>query len=153
MSTINPSGTPRKRVLRVLIASAVVSMFLIAILVWTLSVGHYRNATIEPSSKQNTIATEAGGTVIKAAVGEIITVDLPSTPSTGYKWELPAVPDGTELVGSSFTPPPAGTFGEGGIQHFQLRATRPGSFALTFLLKRPWEAEASASTTVDLEVR
>jgi inhibitor of cysteine peptidase len=90
--------------------------------------------------------------MIKAAVGEIITVDLPSNPSTGYKWELPALPDGTELVESSFTPPPQGSVGEGGIQHFRLRATRPGSFALTFLLKRPWEAEASESTSIDLEV-
>jgi inhibitor of cysteine peptidase len=152
MSTINRSGSPSKRVLCRVIVPIVVLGFLTAILIWTLFPGHDRSGRLEPLPTQNTTPTEAHRTMMKAAVGEAVTVDLPSNPSTGYKWELPAVPEGTELVDASFTPPPQGTIGEGGVQHFQLRATRPGSFVFTFLLKRPWEAEVSESTAVELEV-
>lgn len=116
--------------------------------------GHTRGVTIidTPSSDQLTKPKKADGTVIRAAVGEVVSVDLPSTPSTGYEWVLPALPDGAELVDTSFAPPPAGTFGEGGVQHFHVRASRPGKYALTFQLKRSWEAESTDTTVVELNV-
>jgi predicted secreted protein len=89
--------------------------------------------------------------VIKATVGEIVAVDLQSTPGTGYRWQIADLPNGIESVDAGFTAPANGP-GAGGTQHFHLRATRSGNFALKFVLKRSWEAEAIDNTTIEVQV-
>jgi predicted secreted protein len=89
--------------------------------------------------------------MVVAHVGDIATIDLPATPSTGYQWSLPTVPDGVELVGTDFTPPAGTTIGAAGVQHFRVRADRVGTFELGFVLSRPWEGSVEDSVTVRLE--
>jgi inhibitor of cysteine peptidase len=84
--------------------------------------------------------------------GEIVSIDLPATPSTGYKWDLAEIPDGIELVGSTFTPPPADIVGGTGVQRFDVRALQPGAYILTFVLKRPWESESAEINNIELHV-
>jgi predicted secreted protein len=88
--------------------------------------------------------------MIPVRVGADFSVDLPSTPTTGYRWQPVDLP-GVRLLDTGFTS--AGTApGEGGTQHFRLRALRPGRHALTFELKRAWEADAADTTTVEIDV-
>ncbi|GAS87536.1 protease inhibitor I42 family protein [Mycolicibacterium brisbanense] len=90
--------------------------------------------------------------MITAHVGEVVTIDLSSSPSTGYKWDVQQVPDGVAVVNTTFTPPPPDVVGGSGVQHFEVRADRPGSFVLTFTLKRPWEPDGVETSSVDLQV-
>jgi predicted secreted protein len=89
--------------------------------------------------------------MVTARVGEVVTIDVPSTPSTGYQWALPVVPDGVELVDTGFTPPPAAELGGTGSQHFRVRATRAGTFDVVLVLGRAWEKDSVDTNTVRLE--
>ncbi|MBB5918289.1 putative secreted protein [Nocardia transvalensis] len=90
--------------------------------------------------------------MITTEVGHTVDVDLASTPTTGYRWYSPALPAGLELTGAVFTPAPGGQPGDGGAQHFSLRATAPGRYRLEFVLRRPWESAPAATRVVDVEV-
>jgi predicted secreted protein len=116
------------------------AIILLAALVWAVAFD------------RNTESTETDAGMTSAHVGEVVTIDLSSSPSTGYKWGLDRLPDGIELVDSTFTPPPPDVLGGSGIQHFDVRADRSGTFALVFTLKRPWEPDAVETNTVDLHV-
>jgi predicted secreted protein len=116
------------------------AIIVLAALVWT----------VEFDRNMGPTETDTGMT--SARVGEVVTIDLPASPSTGYKWGLDRVPDGVELVDSTFTPPPPDVVGGSGVQHFDIRADRSGTFALVFTLKRPWEPDAVETNTVDLHV-
>ena len=87
-----------------------------------------------------------------ANVGEVVSIDLPSSPSTGYRWDLEQLPDGIELVDHTTTPPAPDEVGGGGVQHFLVRADRPGTFPLGFVLKRPWEPDAAETTIITVQV-
>lgn len=77
-------------------------------------------------------------------------IDLPSTPTTGYRWQPVDLP-GVQLLDSGFAP--AGTApGEGGTQYFRLRAVEPGRHTLTFELRRPWESDPAGTKVVEIEV-
>lgn len=90
-------------------------------------------------------------TVLDVLVAAAFDVPLGSAPSTGYQWQLDAVPDGIELLGSDYAQPPDAQIGDAGTQVFHLRAGRAGHFVLTFVLKRRWEA--SPIETQQIEVR
>ena len=88
--------------------------------------------------------------MIPVRVGADFSVDLPSTPTTGYRWQPVDLP-GVRLLDTEFTP--AGTApGEGGTQHFRLRALETGQHTLTFELKRAWESDAAGTKTVEIDV-
>jgi predicted secreted protein len=96
--------------------------------------------------------TEAGTIVIKAAVGELVTVDLHAASGTGYRWQLAGdPPQGIELVDTKSTA--ADGPGGSGTESFHLRATRSGDYTVAFRLKRSWEAEPIDTKTVEIEVR
>ncbi|WP_374487022.1 protease inhibitor I42 family protein [Zoogloea sp.] len=92
-------------------------------------------------------------TQIHTTVGTPFGIDLAATPSSGYLWTTQALPDGIELMDSSFgaaagTPP-----GTQGHQHFTLRATRAGHYRIDLLLKREWETQPIATHTVSVIAR
>lgn len=89
--------------------------------------------------------------MIKATVGGVVDVRLPSTPTTGYRWHLEGPPDGLETVEDNFTST-SEKLGAGGNHSFRLRATKPGSYKLNFALKRSWESHATEHHAVDVEV-
>lgn len=89
--------------------------------------------------------------MLTARVGEIVTIDVPSTPSTGYQWTLPVLPDGVELVDTGFTLPRADELGGSGVQHFRVKATKAGTFDVVLVLGRAWEKDSVDTNTVRLE--
>jgi inhibitor of cysteine peptidase len=73
--------------------------------------------------------------VITARVGETVSLSLPETPGTGYRWRLtsplPVVSD--EFFPSGTTP------GGGGERLFVVEVHEPGRHELLAELVRPWE--------------
>jgi predicted secreted protein len=90
--------------------------------------------------------------MIAANVGDVFTVELKSTPTTGYQWQRTDLPAGVELLDADFVPAPAPRPGEGGIQYFRLHAKKPGRYELTFQLKRSWEPDPISTHTVEVRV-
>jgi predicted secreted protein len=80
-------------------------------------------------------------------------VELGSAPTTGYAWELRSLPEGVELLGSDFSLPADAAPGDGGVQVFHVRTTRPGHFELPFVLKRRWESEGIEARVIEVESR
>jgi len=87
-----------------------------------------------------------------AKAGEVVTIELAATPSTGYQWRPVSPPSALEFLDSGFTP--AGTSpGQGGTQWFRFQTREPGRFAVAFVLKREWEDDPIDAETVVVEVR
>ena len=57
-------------------------------------------------------------------------------------WRLAAHPPEVRLLDSDFRQAPDAAIGDGGTQVFHLVADAPGTFEVSFVLKRPWEDEA-----------
>ncbi len=63
----------------------------------------------------------------------------------------PDLPEGTELLGRDFAPRPGAAVGGGGTEVFRLRCNQIGRTQLSFELKRPWEAEAIETRTIEVD--
>ncbi|WP_067542457.1 protease inhibitor I42 family protein [Nocardia crassostreae] len=87
---------------------------------------------------------------ITAAVGRTVDLELRSAPVTGYRWRPGDIPDGVEIVDAGFTPEPGGQPGDGGTQHFLIRATAPGPYAVEFRLARAWNGDAADTRTIEI---
>lgn len=83
-------------------------------------------------------------------------VELASNPSTGYEWQVAAVPafltiedDGVYLPDAA----PAGLVGSGGVMRrsFQANATGQGELKLVYV--HPWETDATPAQTFVCPVR
>jgi inhibitor of cysteine peptidase len=78
--------------------------------------------------------------MLTVVAGEPFSVELRSTPTTGYMWELASSAEGVRLLGSEYRHPPDAAIGGGGTQVFRLEARHPGRFDLHFQLRRRWES-------------
>jgi predicted secreted protein len=88
--------------------------------------------------------------MLTAKVGDVFTLDVQATPTTGYQWQ-PADLTGLELVSTAFIP--AGVSpGSGGVQRFRLRATAVGRYVPTFQLKRAWETSPIDTRAFEVDV-
>ena len=91
------------------------------------------------------------GTTVRAAVGDVVTIALPSNPTTGYRWVgAGADGDAGEPVESRFSPG-GGGIGGGGEQLVQLRVARPGRRRLELVYRRPWEEGVKDRFAVTVE--
>jgi predicted secreted protein len=86
-------------------------------------------------------------TVVTAASGTEIVLELAAAPTTGYVWEPPVIPPGLLLVDRSHTAARAGAVGGAGTETFRVRVTAAGTYDLVFALKRPWETQAARTHT------
>jgi predicted secreted protein len=89
---------------------------------------------------------------MNARVGEPFTVELPSSPTTGYRWEGPEASGDIELLDHGFEVPPDAQPGGPSVQRFQFVARTAGRLTLTFTLKRSWEAEGVDTRVVEVDV-
>jgi predicted secreted protein len=90
-------------------------------------------------------------TIMVSIAGEF-TVRLKSTPTTGYVWEMHALPDGIQLLGSDYEKPERGIQpGDPAIQAFRFQALEAGEHVISFVLKRQWESDAIASHAVTVK--
>ena len=91
--------------------------------------------------------------VIHARTGEVL-IRLPETPTSGYRWQPTAVPDGVTVVDSHFdaSPATAPVAGASGHRVFRLEIPVAGTYDLQFAMKRTWESQPAEVRTVRLVV-
>ncbi|MFD2644650.1 protease inhibitor I42 family protein [Pseudomonas japonica] len=92
---------------------------------------------------------------VHLAVGQALTLSLPSNPSTGYRWLLqnPAnavlTPLGPEVYSSADSD---GTVGSAGQSTWRLRASQAGSGHLLLVYQQPWAPEEKPARTFDCDI-
>jgi predicted secreted protein len=76
--------------------------------------------------------------------GEEFEISLAETPSNGHDWQLVTCPGGIEFIANSHVRPAddARSVGGSGAHVFRFQATAAGTYAISFVLKRPWEKRA-----------
>jgi Zn-dependent peptidase ImmA (M78 family)/predicted secreted protein len=79
---------------------------------------------------------------IRANEGDVVWVEVPEAPSSGYIWQAADIPDGLSLVREEYQGP-NGTHGLGGrgYHRFLLRMEAPGRRRVRLVLRRPWLAD------------
>ena len=85
--------------------------------------------------------------------GDVISLTLPIQAVTGHTWIMSApLPAGLELVAQRREPVDAGRVGGPQRQIEQLRANRPGRYALAFFYRRPWLAPELSDPVAKLAI-
>ncbi|MBU1111058.1 protease inhibitor I42 family protein [Patescibacteria group bacterium] len=113
----------------------------------------------ESSQTENATDTETKSTVIldgnhtgqqvTLQVGQILEINLPANPSTGYTWELSNNFDGHVLiqVGEAQFQPQSNLIGASGTTTLQFEAVSKGKITLSLIYHRPWETETEPQNT------
>jgi predicted secreted protein len=87
--------------------------------------------------KKMTLPTQDGES-LTARVGEPVRIVLSSTPGTGAMWYPSSIPPHAEIA--TMDSIPTGTGVGGSVQQvFLFTADAPGTYTLSFQLKRAWE--------------
>jgi predicted secreted protein len=89
--------------------------------------------------------------MVKATAGEAFTIELPSSPTTGYRWEPSELADDVELLDEQFDVPADAQPGDSAVQRFRLVARRAGHLTLTFALKRSWEQQGVEQRHIEVD--
>jgi predicted secreted protein len=90
--------------------------------------------------------------MVTVAAGEPFDVELGSSPSTGYTWQLEP-PSGVQHLGTDFSQQPDAAVGDGGTAVFHLKTEHAGHFELHFELRRRWESEPVTTKQIDVDSR
>lgn len=84
------------------------------------------------------IGAADNGRNVNVRVGDLVVLQLPENPTTGYRWAVETAGSLT-LVADNFAAGHAGP-GGGGVRRLEWRATSPGTQDLLLLQRREWEA-------------
>jgi len=76
---------------------------------------------------------------------DVLSIELPSSPSTGYVWKLSVKAGKIETLASSFnTAGNDNLIGQACTQSFRFKAGNRGNVEISAEYKRPWEKKAAA---------
>jgi inhibitor of cysteine peptidase len=93
---------------------------------------------------------------LTVVVGQTFVVELPSNPTTGYRWNYRlAGGNVVEQIGEPFFQvgaAPVGTIGNGGTEYFTFRATQLGRQSLRMEYERSWEKDVAPAKIVNYEI-
>ncbi len=89
------------------------------------------------------------GRTVEVAAGNVVTVRLRESPTTGYRWTVERAA-GLERVGDTFEA--RGAVGGAGVRQFQFRAARAGSYEIRMKNWREWEGESSIVDRFDVRI-
>ena len=93
------------------------------------------------------VYTQAGEQVT-VKVGDEFTIELASTPSTGYSWEIAQDPgDQVRLVDEDYEAEGDAQPGSSGVQRFVFEGMKVGTTQLAFSYARPWETGVAPTDT------
>ncbi len=89
------------------------------------------------------------GDRIDIHVGEIVTVELPENPTTGYSWDYSFSEDSTVIVvEDKFVQSESkGMVGVGGVHRYSIKGVDDGDTLITFRYHRPWEKDVEPVET------
>ncbi|MFC6015869.1 protease inhibitor I42 family protein [Plantactinospora solaniradicis] len=93
-----------------------------------------------------------GGRSYSPSPGDVVVVQLPETPSSGFRWQLDTV-DASVLApaGDSFRPDQAG-LGGGGIRQLRFTVVGPGRTSVRLGLRRGWETDGPATRRFEVAI-
>ena len=81
-------------------------------------------------------------------VGQIFEIVLAEPATAGYTWSIARLAPELHLVDNERKAVPGHRFGSA-LQHiFRLQGSRPGQYAITFELRRPWERQSAEKKTL-----
>jgi inhibitor of cysteine peptidase len=84
------------------------------------------------------------GRTVGVHMGDILQVNLPENPTTGYRWKVHECDDAIlTFEGVEFHPEGTVVVGGGGVRVFEFRAVAPGTTPLQLKLLRQWEGDGS----------
>lgn len=83
---------------------------------------------------------------ISSIVGEKLTIEMDSNPTTGYSWQLPDSAAWYKVVSRDFVAPNNGLVGSPGKESITIKLLEKGKHQLTLEYKRPWEDSPAEST-------
>lgn len=98
------------------------------------------------------ITESASGSVVHAAVGQPVTIQLEEIPTTGYRWRLDPHPD-VDVASAEYTAHAASAIGGGGLRRFVLSARAPGDVVVRARLWREWQGEGSTIKRFEVTLR
>ena len=85
--------------------------------------------------------------------GDVLTVRLDETPTSGYRWELDAHDPGVlQPLDDDYTPASGDLMGGGGTRVFRFEVVGFGTSPLKLIRRRPWDAASVVEefeTTID----
>jgi inhibitor of cysteine peptidase len=83
------------------------------------------------------LGPDDNGRTVSVAKGQLVVLQLPENPTTGYRW-VAAAHSSFELVSTTYTLGSSG-IGAGGVRRFEWLATAPGRHELLLLHRQEWE--------------
>ncbi len=95
------------------------------------------------------------GQTVFANVGNVLAIELPSNPSSGYSWALMPLDSALlELLDTRFVAT-RDVPGSGGLQAWTVRAVAGGRARISLKHWRPWEGESSVigRFAIDVAIR
>jgi len=85
------------------------------------------------------------GGVVRARIGDTVTLKVAEIPTTGFRWELASLDSQfLALTRDEFQPTSEGV-GGGGLRVFHFLAKKPGSAGVELRLVRSWESGSPKS--------
>jgi len=97
------------------------------------------------------IGPAAGARSVVAMEGDVLVLELPEIPSSGYLWQSADVPDFMNLVRDEYRPLVPEILGGNGVHRFVFSLQTHGHRRVRFELGRPWQRGAVAETR-DIDV-
>lgn len=88
---------------------------------------------------------------IAVQVGDEFVVELEGNPTTGYEWQLKFDTDKLTLTSQQYKQK-SSAVGAGGVQHFKLKASKPGQATILAIYKRSWEANSLEEHTFNVKI-
>ena len=137
----------RRRIVRLTLfvgASAVFSWCVVVVSLGSIAI----NAAAD-APPPITVTEQDSGKTIEIAVGQKMLVQLPSNPTTGYRWSVLGNPAPLKFVKSDYATDPraAGRIGTEGVQTLRFTAKSSGKVELKLGYIRPWEKDVPAAKT------
>lgn len=92
------------------------------------------------------------GAEVSVATGDIVEIDLPGNPTTGFDWKVADTDKSRlEFMGSTFTPD-SDLVGSGGTYRFRFRAVAAGDVFLRLVYKRSGDAAPADTFTATIHI-
>jgi predicted secreted protein len=109
----------------------------------TLTNGFLLKPPADSSFVMRTFGLRDGGKQVALKPGEDFALELPETPTTGFRWHIMSLPPMVRLTADNFVPPVLSRPGAAGVRRWTFEATATGSGTL-FVELRARTARAAA---------
>jgi inhibitor of cysteine peptidase len=99
------------------------------------------------------LTQNATGSTVSLVPGQIVTVSLPGSGSTGYTWEVvPGIESILLKQGDPQFVPDSNAVGSAGVYTFTFEAIAAGTGSLNLIYHRPWETDVAPLQTFQVSV-